>query len=316
MEFRFSLPQKIYKVVIYCQTYNQHQYIEDALKGFVSQKTDFPFCAIVLDDCSTDGQQEIIKRYANEYPEIIIPVFLPYNHYSNGDNKDRYMRPWIEASEYMAMCEGDDYWTDEYKLQRQVDLLDSNKDCTLTYHACINVFVERFTGLRDCFGENVKTEYSCKEILKGYPFQTATVVCRSNFWLSDFCQKCLSELHYSSVMYFCASVVGRVIGINEKMSVYRRNDQGISNALHKGDRLVLFIEKWRKIAQYCSPEIARIVHSVTIANYLYDLSKNSPKQFRSLILNEFKEYPVTALTVMKRVARRKIVNTIKKIIRR
>lgn len=313
--FDFPLPSRNYKLVVYCQTYNQRCYIEDTLKGFISQKTDFPFCAVVIDDCSTDGQQNVIQEYADKFPGIIIPIFLPYNHHSKGENKDRYMRPWIEASEYLAICEGDDYWTDENKLQKQVDLLDSNKDCTLTYHACKNIFVEGFTGSKDCFCENVVEEYYLKDMLLGYPFQTGTIVCRSSFWLSYVCQKCLSILHYDIVLYFCAAYEGKVVGINKQMSVYRRNNQGISNAIHKGGKLENFIAKWRQIGKFCDRETKALIHRIRIASFLYDLSNVSMALCLKELVQEFKYSPITSLSVIKKIIVKRIKRLAKIIIR-
>ena len=81
-------PDKEYTVLIHCTTYNHGQYIEDALKGFVMQKTNFPFCAIIIDDCSTDNNAEIIKSYAEKYPDIIKPILLGENHMQHGLLRD------------------------------------------------------------------------------------------------------------------------------------------------------------------------------------------------------------------------------------
>lgn len=136
MEQQIPLPKQDYMVNISCMTYNHEDYIEEALKGFVMQKTDFPFCALVIDDASTDGTAEIIRQYEQKYPEIIKGVYLTENHYSIKKSKIPYYRPWRERSKYIAICEGDDYWTDPLKLQKQVDFLEANSEysvCTHTY---------------------------------------------------------------------------------------------------------------------------------------------------------------------------------------
>ena len=83
MTGNMMMPNRDYKVVIRCLTFNQEKFIEDALKGFVRQKTNFPFCALIVDDCSTDGTAEIIKKYEAEYPNIIKGLYLPVNMYEN-----------------------------------------------------------------------------------------------------------------------------------------------------------------------------------------------------------------------------------------
>ena len=120
-------------VLIRCFTYNHEAYIEDALKGFVMQKTNFPFVAVVVDDASTDGTADIIRKYEKEYPDIIKGIYLKENHYSQKKKKAPYIQPWRDRCKYEALCEGDDYWIDPLKLQKQVDFLEKNPEYVLSY---------------------------------------------------------------------------------------------------------------------------------------------------------------------------------------
>lgn len=123
-------------VAIKCLAYNHEPYIRDCLEGFVMQKTNFRFVAIVHDDASTDKTADIIREYEAKYPEIIKPIYETENQYSKHDGSlGRIMDAAIDATgtKYVAMCEGDDYWTDPLKLQKQVDILE--KDETLM--ACV-----------------------------------------------------------------------------------------------------------------------------------------------------------------------------------
>lgn len=123
-------------VVIHCITYNHEAYLRDALEGFVTQQTDFPFVAVVHDDASTDRTAEALKEYADKYPDIILPIFNDENQYSKQDGSlDRIMRKACEATgaRYIAICEGDDYWTDRHKLQKQVEFMESNPDYGMCY---------------------------------------------------------------------------------------------------------------------------------------------------------------------------------------
>lgn len=120
-------------VTILCLAYNHAAYIRQCLEGFVMQKTDFCFEAIVHDDASTDGTAAIIKEYADKYPDIIKPVFETENQYSKHDGTiGRVMRENMHGK-YVAMCEGDDYWIDPLKLQKQVDFLESHPDYGLVH---------------------------------------------------------------------------------------------------------------------------------------------------------------------------------------
>lgn len=133
--------QETVMVSICCITYNQEEYIRDALDGFLSQETDFSYEVLIHDDASTDGTADIIREYARQYPEIIKPILQTENQYAKGltNVSGTYNFPRAKGR-YIAMCEGDDYWTDPHKLQRQADYMEAHPDCSLVFHsACIEV---------------------------------------------------------------------------------------------------------------------------------------------------------------------------------
>lgn len=122
-------------VSISCITYNHENYIRDAIEGFLMQKTTFPVEILIHDDASTDKTADIIREYENKYPDIIKPIYQFDNKYSKGISvSETYNFPRARGK-YIAMCEGDDYWTDPLKLQKQVDFLEANTDCSLCFHA-------------------------------------------------------------------------------------------------------------------------------------------------------------------------------------
>ena len=127
------------KVSVICVTYNHAGFIRQALDGFVMQKTDFPFEVLIHDDASTDGTADIIREYAKKYPDIIKPVFQTENQWARGlDISKEYNWPRIRG-QYVAVCDGDDYWTDASKLQKQADFLDAHPDYTICFHP-VSVF--------------------------------------------------------------------------------------------------------------------------------------------------------------------------------
>lgn len=121
-------------VSIKCLAYNHEKFIRDALDGFVMQKTTFRFEAIVHDDASTDGTADIIREYAERYPEIIKPIFETENQYSKHDGSLNRIVGEKLIGKYIAMCEGDDYWDDPYKLQKQVDFMEAHPDYSMCFH--------------------------------------------------------------------------------------------------------------------------------------------------------------------------------------
>lgn len=115
-------------VSIQCLVYNHEPYLRKCLDGFVMQKTNFKFEAIVHDDCSTDKSCAIIREYAEKYPDIIKPIYEKENQYSKHDVSLNRIMDNASIGKYVAICEGDDYWIDPLKLQKQVDFLESHPD--------------------------------------------------------------------------------------------------------------------------------------------------------------------------------------------
>lgn len=122
-------------VSIVCDTYNHAPYIRDALDGFLMQKTDFPFEIIVHDDASTDGTADIVREYEAARPGLFRCVYRAENMYSK-DPKilEHYVFP-LARGKYVAICEGDDFWTRPDKLQKQISYMESHPDCTLCVSA-------------------------------------------------------------------------------------------------------------------------------------------------------------------------------------
>lgn len=124
-------------VSIICLTYNHAEYIRQCLEGFLMQQTDFSFEIIVHDDASTDGTAIIVKEYAEKYPDRFVPVLQTINQYSQGVSIGKTFLYPLAKGKYIAECEGDDYWTDPLKLQRQVDFLENHPDYVLCSTDCM-----------------------------------------------------------------------------------------------------------------------------------------------------------------------------------
>lgn len=125
-------------VSINCITYNHENYIVDAIDSFLMQKTNFAFEILIHDDSSTDKTPEIIREYESKYPNLIKPIYQSENQYSKGTKVDRFNRERAKGK-YIAICEGDDYWTDPNKLQKQVDYMEQHPECSLCVHAAHRV---------------------------------------------------------------------------------------------------------------------------------------------------------------------------------
>lgn len=124
-------------VSICCVTYNHAQFIRKCLDGFLMQQTDFPVEILIHDDCSTDGTTEIIREYEAKYPELISPLYEEENQYQHGKAAEIDFYNYRRArGKYIAYCEGDDYWTDPLKLQKQVDFMEANPEYSVCFHDC------------------------------------------------------------------------------------------------------------------------------------------------------------------------------------
>ncbi|WP_455584670.1 glycosyltransferase [Bacteroides sp.] len=214
-------------VSIRCLTYNHEPYIRQCLEGFVIQKTNFRFEAIVHDDASTDRTAAIIKEYAEKYPDIIKPIFETENQYSKHDGSLRRIMNEHTHGKYVAMCEGDDYWIDPLKLQKQVDFLEAHPDYSMCFHNAI-IFYQHV--LKDphsfCIKMNISKDISLEEIVDDWIIPTASIVYRRNILpFPDWASKIYSG---DMTLALWAYSKGKVFYTKDIMSFYRKTETGMS----------------------------------------------------------------------------------------
>lgn len=132
-------------VSISCITYNHELYIRDALEGFLIQETTFPFEILIHDDASSDKTAEIIREFEKEYPSLVKPIYQTENQYSQGHSVSDFNYSRMRGK-YIALCEGDDFWTDSHKLQTQIDYMEKNPQCSMTFHPARIYAYDSFTN--------------------------------------------------------------------------------------------------------------------------------------------------------------------------
>lgn len=211
------------EVTVYCLAYNHEKYIAECIESVVNQKTSFSFQLVIHDDASTDNTQKIIMNYQKKYPDIIIPIFQDANQYSKGIKiYKEFIEPSIDT-EYIAVCEGDDFWSDNYKLQMQYDYMQNNPDCSLCVHNTERVD-EDGTPKKIFFNSSMNDrEYDAHDIIEakgGGLFHTSSFFYRYSDRLNmpnEFIMKGAGD--YSLSIYL--STIGKVHYIGKVMSCYR-----------------------------------------------------------------------------------------------
>ncbi len=229
-------------VSVYCLAYNHEKYIRDTLEGFVKQKTNFPFEVIVHDDASTDNTAEIIKEYEAKYPNIIKSIIQSENQYSKGvPIAQTFIFPLIKGK-YIAVCEGDDYWCEDNKLQLQVDWLENHQDYSLCVHNtkminCRNGEERLINPGRE------NRDISLEEIVqwKGGILHTSSFMYRREYAVTpqEFRLKGVGD--YPKAVYL--AICGKVRYLSNVMSVYRYLVSGswsakISNSTNSNEKQI------------------------------------------------------------------------------
>lgn len=216
-------------VTIACITYNHAPFIKQCLDGFLMQKVNFEYEIVVHDDASTDNTQEILKEYHNKYPDKIKLLLRTENIYSIGVTKIFYHTIIKHSkSKYIATCEGDDYWTDEYKLQKQIDFLEANPDYNISVGRVMNLNQANGTLTdRPQYNELFKKPYlTISDYLKSFFSQTSTYVFKKQgFEFPDYC----NHFHGEDVLIVAvASKHGKIKFHDEVFSTYRIHPGGVT----------------------------------------------------------------------------------------
>ena len=261
MDKAYDLQGLDFLVYTRCMTYNQENYIEDAMTGFAMQKTNFPYVAVIIDDASTDHNADVIRNFMNcnfetedestayiehnDYGDVwfarhktnhncyFATYFLKENHYQHKKSIVPYILQWHKKSKYIAVCEGDDYWIERNKLQRQVDFLESHPDCDLVFHNALMRFQDQDRPDR-VMREFETGFFTTAQIFEKWQLPWASVMYRKD--LSDCNEiKQLRTIGGGGFLYFiAASMRNKAYGISECWSVYRKNKGGVSNAFSPG----------------------------------------------------------------------------------
>lgn len=245
-------------VSICCVTYNHENFIKDSIEGFLIQKTTFPIEIIIHDDASTDDTARIIQEYTNQYPELFVTILQEKNQYSQGVKPyPNFVFPRAKGK-YIAMCEGDDYWTDATKLKRQVDFLEKNKS-----YAGIaeNAIVLNDNGEKHLFGKKPSRDVSIKELIKGRQFATASTLFRNNITIPPYFKEFIAG---DTPLMILILQKGPIYYNNTVSSVYRRGAHGVTSTFSDPKNLKRWMINNQRIDEMTEFKYSKYLNSSTI----------------------------------------------------
>jgi len=228
-------------VSIVCATYNHEEYISEALDGFLMQKTDFPFEILIGEDCSTDRTRQVVMEYHRNFPNIIKPIFWKVNV---GAGKNWCSLLNAARGKYIANCEGDDFWTNEKKLQTQVDDFLKHPEYKLSFHACSQLSNDGSLVKPKLM--KMKKFYSVQDVINGHfhLLQTNTLVFRRNI-LDNLSMDLLRNSPVGDVwIRTAAAIPNGAIYTNRDMSVYRIHSNGSwSSSMIDSKQFLIFVAR-------------------------------------------------------------------------
>lgn len=206
------------KVSVICNAFNHEKYITDALEGFIKQKTNFKFEVLVHDDASTDRTAEIIKEYEKKYPDIIKPIYQTENQYSKRVKINTVYNYPRAKGKYFAFCEGDDYWTDKNKLQKQYNYMEKHSEVDMCAHKA--VAVKSSTGEIEFYFPEIKedTLFKTEEVIDTY-FSTNSLFCKAETLTNP--AEFRKQLTLDYTMQLQGALKGGIYCFADCMSVYR-----------------------------------------------------------------------------------------------
>jgi len=211
-------------VSISCITFNHERYIAQAIDGFIMQKMTFPIEILIHDDASTDNTANIIRGYEAKYPEIIKPIYEAENQWIKGKRGSAVFNFPRARGKYIALCEGDDYWTDPYKLQKQIDFLEANPDYGMI-HSDYSIFYQKESQMKkkhNCsLNRLIPTGFIFEDLLKNNFIVTPTVCLKKDI-LKEHSNKDIDSFKMGDYPLWLEIAKWTKVGyIEDPLAVYR-----------------------------------------------------------------------------------------------
>lgn len=228
-------------VSVCCSTFNHEKFIVKALDGFLMQKTNFKVEILINDDCSQDNTVSILKYYNKLYPGFFDITFQSENQFSKGIKPFAQMLFPRVQGKYIALCEGDDFWTDPNKLQKQIDFLENNQDYSFCFHKCKIVDENDIEFVSETFDHLEGKDYVGSELLEKWSIPTASVMFRTAYLHQIIARaKTPGYLYGDTPMFLTLLENGKARCLTDNMSAYRIHSGGISRIKSKKHNIALY----------------------------------------------------------------------------
>ncbi|MBR6638862.1 MAG: glycosyltransferase [Muribaculaceae bacterium] len=237
------------KVSVIMVTYNQEKYINEAIRSVVLQKFDYPYEIIIGDDCSTDRTLEYSQKWQAKYPNLIRIIQRDKNIGIQRNYIDTYNQC---RGEYIAICEGDDFWSSKHKLRRQVEYMDTHKNCNICFHRVINYYMANNSKSLSN-GKGTKINSDINDLAKSNYITNLSVMYRRNVinklpeWLTE-----IASPDY--VIHMLHASTGNIHYINKPMAVYRQHAKGIWGSNIKEKQLLISINSRKYLIAHFSQD--------------------------------------------------------------
>lgn len=313
-------------VCVQCITFNHAHYIEDTMNGFCMQQTNFPFVCTIFDDSSTDGEQEVIRNYLQKHFDLenkyfvrseetddyvltfvrhktnhncfFAVYYLKYNHYNLNKSKESYIKDWLDNAKYYALCEGDDYWIDSKKLQKQVVFLDTHSEYGMVYTK-VKSYDQSNKSFEDDWGRNFTLE---ELVTNTSPIPTLSVCFRRDIY-HKYCQERMSYPLWQlgdvpTWLYFFK--FSKIFFLKDVTGVYRILNESASHSNNFGKRISFINSAFNCRAymaeRYWNKTLAQKVITVKINNLLY-LSFANNQRLKLPLLKDLLKYRIKGFKI-------------------
>jgi len=247
-------------VDIVMPTYNHERFVAQAIESVLAQKTDFQYRLYIADDCSTDGTQAIIKHYAQKHPNRISAVFSPHNIGILHEDRLSIKVLKLCKARYVALLEGDDFWTDESKLQRQVDFLEGHPNFAISFHNATVIYEDGSKETRNFHPPNQPAVRSLEDLILDNFIQTNTIMFRRGLF-GDFPDWFYSLKLGDWPMHILNAQHGKIGYIDEVMAAYRVHDKGYWTSMDLSVKLFEIIKMLDNIDVYLDHKYRRQVRA-------------------------------------------------------